>query len=72
MRAHLAHAGTPILGDRVYSKWAGPIGVDVPRLMLHACRLALPHPTTGEPLVIESPIPADFASVLASLRRRRG
>jgi 23S rRNA pseudouridine1911/1915/1917 synthase len=38
--------------------------------MLHARRLALPHPTTGEPLVIESPIPEDFAAVLASLRRR--
>jgi RluA family pseudouridine synthase len=71
VRAHLAHAGMPILGDRVYSRWAGPAGTSVPRLMLHARRLALPHPTTGEPLVIESPIPADFASVLASLRRRR-
>jgi 23S rRNA-/tRNA-specific pseudouridylate synthase len=36
--------------------------------MLHAWRLALPHPTTGQPLVIESPIPADFAEVLVRLR----
>jgi len=70
VRAHLAHAGVPILGDRVYSRWAGPSGSSVPRLMLHARRLALPHPTTGEPLVIESPIPEDFAAVLAGLRRR--
>jgi hypothetical protein len=39
--------------------------------MLHAWRLALPHPITGKPLVIESPIPADFVAVLASLRRPR-
>jgi tRNA pseudouridine32 synthase / 23S rRNA pseudouridine746 synthase len=27
------------------------------RLLLHACRLALDHPITGEPLVFESPTP---------------
>jgi 23S rRNA-/tRNA-specific pseudouridylate synthase len=25
--------------------------------MLHACRLVLPHPLTGEPLSFESPVP---------------
>jgi 23S rRNA pseudouridine1911/1915/1917 synthase len=64
LRAHLAHAGVPVLGDRVY----GGSGPTVPRLMLHAWRLALPHPTTGKALVIESAIPADFAAVLAQLR----
>ncbi len=68
LRAHLAHAGLPVLGDRVYG---GP-GPKVPRLMLHAWRLALPHPMTGERLEIESPIPADLADVLASLRRALG
>ena len=65
VRAHLAHAGLPILGDPVY----GRPSADVPRLMLHAWRLALPHPVTGKPMRIESPIPADFADVLAGLRR---
>ena len=55
----------------------GTPGGAAPRLMLHARRLALPHPLTGEPLVIESPLPADFEAVLARLRsagasRRRG
>jgi hypothetical protein len=36
--------------------------------MLHAWRLALPHPTTGKALVIVCPIPADFAQVLGALR----
>lgn len=64
LRAHLAHAGLPVLGDSVY----GGRGPKVPRLMLHAWRLALPHPTTGQPLVIESPIPEDFAHVVTELR----
>lgn len=68
VRAHLAHAGMPILGDPVY----GPAGDRAPRTMLHAGRLALPHPLTGAPLVVESPLPADFATLLARLRRTRG
>lgn len=79
LRAHLAHAGLPILGDPVYGAAAadepdgfrGPAGVRVPRLLLHALRIDLPHPITGRPLVIESPIPDDFARVLAALRRER-
>jgi 23S rRNA pseudouridine1911/1915/1917 synthase len=79
VRAHLAHAGMPILGDPVYSPppadlragFRGPAGPKVPRLMLHAWRLALPHPISGKPLVIDSPIPSDFAAVVAGLRRTR-
>ena len=33
-----------------------------PRHALHATRMALPHPTTGAPLTIESPLPEDLAS----------
>jgi 23S rRNA pseudouridine1911/1915/1917 synthase len=66
VRVHLAHAGMPILGDPVY----GDAGRRAPRLMLHAHRLALPHPLTGEPLAVESPLPGDFASLLARLRAR--
>jgi RluA family pseudouridine synthase len=64
VRAHLAHAGMPILGDPVY----GDAGGRAPRLMLHARRLALRHPLSGEPLVIESPLPADFQALLSRLR----
>ena len=65
VRVHLAHAGVPILGDELYGR-ADP---RVPRLMLHAWRLALTHPITGEPLRLEAPIPADFATVLAEHKR---
>ncbi len=68
VRVHLAHAGMPILGDPLY----GDAGGRAPRLMLHARRLALPHPLTGEPLVIESPLPEDFVSLLARLRTTAG
>ncbi len=66
VRVHLAHAGVPILGDELYGR-ADP---RVPRLMLHAWRLALPHPITGEPLRLEAPIPSDFAALLATHKRR--
>lgn len=59
IRAHLAAAGLPLLGDPLYG---GPPG---PRALLHACRLELAHPVTGEPLVLESPYPEDFCLLLA-------
>ncbi len=69
IRVHLAEAGLAILGDDLYGGRV-PAGVDVPRLMLHAMRLELPHPATGGRLVIESPLPDDFLRVLAALQRR--
>jgi 23S rRNA-/tRNA-specific pseudouridylate synthase len=32
-------------------------GDAAPRMMLHACRLAFPHPLTGVPCAFESPVP---------------
>lgn len=45
LRVHLAAIGHPILGDALYA----PLAVQAlaPRLLLHACRLALNHPATG-------------------------
>lgn len=70
IRAHLAEAGLPILGDAAYGGPVRAAGVSVPRAMLHAVRLALVHPLTGRPLAIESGLPEDFRRLLASLRRR--
>jgi pseudouridylate synthase len=36
------------------------------RQALHARRLALAHPVTGEPLAFEAPLPADMAAALAA------
>jgi len=63
IRVHFAAAGHPILGDRVYGTEEG-----APRQMLHARRLGFPDPSTGAEIVAESPLPEDFAAVLARLR----
>jgi RluA family pseudouridine synthase len=67
IRAHLAEAGMPILGDPIYGSDAS--ARRAPRTMLHAFRLSLGHPTTGARLTIESPHPQDFARLLEALRR---
>jgi 23S rRNA pseudouridine1911/1915/1917 synthase len=71
IRAHLAHAGLPILGDAVYgvAAVAGERAV-APRPLLHAWRLGFAHPVTGERVEVDSPPPADFRRALAFLRRR--
>ncbi len=53
LRVHLASLGCPIAGDPFYGVPDDPS----PRMMLHACRLDLPHPLTGEPLSFESTVP---------------
>jgi len=57
VRAHLAAAGFPIVGDEVYGA-AAPPAADGARLRLHAHTIALPHPITGAALLIEAPPPA--------------
>ena len=44
-----------ILGDALYAP--PEIAQRAPRLLLHACGLALAHPATGEPLVFASQVP---------------
>jgi 23S rRNA pseudouridine1911/1915/1917 synthase len=70
IRVHLAHKGWPVVGDPAYGSrdgqmvaavWAGwPPG----RQALHAWRVALTHPMTGEPLTIEAPLPGDLRRVM--------
>ena len=55
IRVQLADIGHPIAGDRKYGIGsAGGVG----RLGLHAARLSFRHPSSGKPLVFESPLPA--------------
>ena len=55
LRVHLQALGHPILGDELYA--LPEAQARAPRLLLHACRLGLPHPGNGAPFVIESPPP---------------
>ena len=57
IRIHLAEAGHPAAGDRAYG--AKPDR----RLYLHAWRLMLKHPVSGEHLCLEAPVPADWPAV---------
>jgi 23S rRNA pseudouridine1911/1915/1917 synthase len=67
IRVHLAAIGHPVVGDDTYATGRRP-ALDVPRLFLHAARLAFAHPVTGEPLAFTSPLPPDLSTVLSRLR----
>lgn len=79
IRVHMRFAGRPILGDPVYGFTAYTelnIPTDVRAALeqlqgqaLHAARLGLAHPDTGEKQVFESDPPADFRSARDALRR---
>jgi 23S rRNA pseudouridine1911/1915/1917 synthase len=71
IRVHLASIGHPLVGDPVYgggrSARLPPLLRAFPRQALHAARLALVHPVTGKPLAWTSPLPRDFADLLAAV-----
>jgi 23S rRNA pseudouridine1911/1915/1917 synthase len=74
IRVHLAHAGFPIIGDRVYggrltlpkaaSEALRQALREFPRQALHAARLQFDHPVTGRPVECVSPLPADMRGLL--------
>jgi tRNA pseudouridine65 synthase len=69
LRRHLKHIAHPIIGDATYGKGhhnrfvAERVGT--PRLWLHAASLALAHPETGERLVIEAALGAEWRRLAA-------
>jgi 23S rRNA pseudouridine1911/1915/1917 synthase len=74
IRVHMTSIGHSLVGDRIYRSRARqhdqlPAGAPHPgRQCLHALRLELPHPATGERLQFEAPLPADLQALLAWLR----
>ena len=75
IRVHMAHLGHPLVGDTVYikgvQKCAQPILRELlngfPRQALHATRLALTHPVTGERMEFDSPLPEDMEELLEQI-----
>lgn len=67
IRVHMASIGYPVVGDRTYGRRREALAV--PRQMLHAQRLTLSHPLSGERMTFEAPVPADLLTVLERLRR---
>jgi tRNA pseudouridine32 synthase/23S rRNA pseudouridine746 synthase len=55
LRVHMLAVGHPIVGDALYAP--PEIVAQSPRLLLHAERLEVPHPVTGERLTFEAPVP---------------
>jgi len=68
VRVHLEAAGHPVVGDPLYGQGRAAHGLD--RQFLHAYRLGLPHPETGEDLSFESPLPDDLEVALGAARVR--
>jgi 23S rRNA pseudouridine1911/1915/1917 synthase len=66
IRVHLEAIGHPVAGDPVYGR--RPDELRIGRQFLHAARLSLPHPETGEVLAVESPLPSDLAAALERAR----
>jgi 23S rRNA pseudouridine1911/1915/1917 synthase len=73
IRVHLAALGLPIVGDPLYGEprhrgIADPalaaLCRDFPRQALHAWRLGLRHPVTGQALALRAPLPADLDRLL--------
>ena len=60
IRAHLEYMGCPVAGDKKYSSRS----TDAGRVCLHAYKLALYHPVTGEELFFSTSIPKLFDNLI--------
>ncbi|PIE53964.1 MAG: pseudouridine synthase [Dethiosulfovibrio peptidovorans] len=74
IRVHLRHLGAPLVGDRLYGfrkvVSGGPERLLGDRIFLHAWKLSLPHPETGEIMSFRSRLPEKLREVLRSLLAR--
>lgn len=62
IRVHMAHVGHPVLGDALYcpGNQIAPLPLKAPRQLLHAWKIALPHPSDGHQMVFTAPLPPDL------------
>lgn len=63
IRVHLAAVGHPVVGDSMYG--GAKSALKASRPMLHARRLTLIHPGTGDEMTFEASLPDDMAEVLS-------
>lgn len=69
IRVHSAYMGNPVVGDPVYSAGKS-MGVKLPGQALHAWKLRLQHPVSGQPMEAIAPLPLSFTKLLRVLRQR--
>jgi 23S rRNA pseudouridine1911/1915/1917 synthase len=61
--------GHPLVGEQQYlQNLADGDRIDFSRQALHALRLGIRHPVSGQPLKFEAPLPADMLELIARLR----
>lgn len=66
IRVHMEYIGHPVLGDPLYG--TGNRKLYEGGQLLHAYRLTLRHPKTGEEMTFEAPLPEHFEKVLSELK----
>jgi 23S rRNA pseudouridine955/2504/2580 synthase len=78
IRVHLQASGFPIVGDEKYGDFALNKALSrsnakpgIKRMFLHAHQMTLAHPSTGEPLTVSAPLPAECVDFLQQLRQHR-
>ena len=67
IRVHSTHLGYPIVGDSEYGSGKS-LGVKVPGQALHAFRLTLRHPVTGDLVMGEAPLPESMEKLILRMR----
>jgi 23S rRNA pseudouridine1911/1915/1917 synthase len=86
IRAHLAHAGFPIVGDKLYAHGDAAFMAycdrgltpelaaqfELPRHALHAATVTFPHPARAAPLTVAAPLAQDLAAYLARVEHEIG
>ena len=73
IRVHLASSGFPIVGDDKYGSDAVRqefARQGFQRMFLHAHRLEIPHPATGETMTFEAPLPEACLTILSHLEQK--
>lgn len=68
IRVHAKHLGHPVVGDTVYGVKKQKFNLN--GQLLHAFRLTLSHPETGEQMTFEAPVPDYFYGVLTKLKKQ--
>ena len=72
IRVHFAHAGFPLVGERKYARGKdSPVRFRSRRVALHAWKLRLAHPFTGDPIEIEASLPSDLTELRERASRGR-
>ena len=83
IRLHLAHVGTPIVGDKLYAHSPDVFIASLEdkltdeqrallmleRHALHAAAIQFDHPKSGAPIEIEAPLPKDMRAFIAAQKR---